>query len=121
MAMRNLIVALLAELALACLTWAAQASADIFMTLHSSATDVVSALVVGVVSLAAFFAMRGGFWLRTAIVVAVPIVFGLVAGLVWSDDASLQIALGGTMAALAFGVCLVLAGPVFLWRKKRSA
>jgi len=117
---RNVVVLLLAALALVGFTWIAQATSDIFLDLHSNARDTIGVLFVTLLSLAAFAALRGGFWTRTAIVAAVPLLFGVLAEFLWSDVdyPGIQIVLGGMMAGVALLACLFIAGPIILWRAR---
>jgi hypothetical protein len=119
---RNLIVLLAATLVLVGLTWLAMDTSDIFRDLHSNARDVVGILVVVGLSLAAFVALRGGFWVRTGLVVAVPALYGVLAEFLWSDHEypGIQVILGGLMAVIALLTCIVVAGPIVLWRKRAT-
>jgi hypothetical protein len=116
----NLIVLLIATLVLVGLTWLAQETSDIFRELHSNARDVVGALVIVGLSLAAFVALRGGFWTRTGLVAAVPALYGAAAEFLWSDAdyPGIQVILGGVMAVIALLACLLIAGPIVFWRKR---
>ena len=121
---RNAIVLLVAAAVVVALTALAHATEHVYKNLNSDQRLGVALSIFACISVATFVSLRGGFWTRTALVLLVPASLSLIGEAMNRDAAypGIGIVLGAILVTVSFLACVLIGGPIFLWRQhKRGA